>query len=308
MKNLFGALANSSRLRMVRILLRGPLNVSEISEVLGLSQSNVSHNLRKLLDAGVVARKGKGSWAYYRLCRENPVVDILLDAVAEGVRDIEEYERDTSQLKVCYDRRREEAREFFDRVAGELDEISYMMPDASNYIDAVISDFPVGGLILDAGCGRGDILLRLLRAGMSVIGVDQSQEMLTQAGRRLDADWGGNSFELRLGSAEHLPVADSSVDGVLAHMLLHHLSEPWDFFGEAARVCRDGCRCSVVELVSHEDFDLKRMQGDLWPGLDRGEVREWMGSAGFVDIHETAASDDRVFILSGVLRKGSENG
>lgn len=308
MKNLFGALANSSRLRMMRVLLRGPLNVSEISDVLGLSQSNVSHSLRKLLDANLVLRKGKGSWAYYSLNRQDPVAGMLVDMISAGVRDIENYDSDMAELRRCYDRRRKEAREFFDRVASELDEVSYLMPDPEGYIDAVLDRFERGSLILDAGCGGGEVLLRMLRAGLSVIGVDQSQEMLSQAGKKLGSDWGGNSVELRLGSAEHLPVADSSVDGVLAHMLLHHLSEPSEFFLEAARVCRAAGRCSVVELMPHEDSDLKRMQGDLWPGLDRGEVRDWMVSAGFVDIEEIAAGDGRVFVLSGLLSGRNGNG
>ncbi|MFO8184056.1 MAG: class I SAM-dependent methyltransferase, partial [Candidatus Aegiribacteria sp.] len=232
----------------------------------------------------------------------------LIDVISSGVRSIENYDNDMTELRVCYDNRRREAREFFDRVAAELDEVSYLMPDPGDYISAVFKRFEAGSTILDAGCGSGDMVLRLLRSGMSVIGVDQSQEMLSQAGKKIGSDWGGNSVELRLGSAEHLPVADSSVDGILAHMLLHHLSEPSEFFAEAARVCREAGRCTVVELVPHEDFDLKRMQGDLWPGLDRNEVRSWMDSAGFVDIEETAAGDERVFILSGLLRGRNGNG
>lgn len=304
MKNLFGALANSGRLRMIRILLRGPLNVSEISEILGLSQSNVSHNLRTLLDAGLVTRKGKGSWGYYRLNREDPITGILIDAISQGVKRIDNYDTDMTGLVVCYDQRRKKAREFFDRVAAELDEVSYLMPDPSGYIDAVIEGFDRGSKILDAGCGSGDIVVRLVQAGMCVVGVDQSQEMLSQAGKKIKAEWENKCVEFRLGSAEHLPLADSYVDGVLAHMLLHHLSEPSEFFSEAARVCRAGGRCTVVELEPHEDSDLKRMQGDLWPGLDRGEVRGWMESHGFNEIQELAAGDGRIFILSGLLGEG----
>jgi len=308
MKNLFGALANSSRLRMVRILLRGPLNVSEISDILGLSQSNVSHNLRRLLDSGLVTRKGKGIWAYYRLNREDPVVETLLTAVSQAAKQIENYDSDMTRLRLCYDKRRREAREFFDRVASELDEVSYLMPDPGGYINSVIDVFRRGSTVLDAGCGAGDIVLRMLQAGLRVIGVDQSQEMLSQAAKKIEAQWDSSNVELRLGSAEHLPVADSSVDGILAHMLIHHLSEPSEFFAEAARVCVSRGRCTVVELEPHEDFDLKRMQGDLWPGLDREEVLNWMRKAGFCEIEEIKAGDGRVYILSGISRGRNGDG
>lgn len=308
MKNLFGALANSSRLRMVRILLRGPLNVSEISTVLGLSQSNVSHSLRKLLDAGIVIRKGRGSWAYYGLNRQDSVIGIILDGISSNMKEIENYENDMSELRLCYDKRKAEAREFFDRVASELDEVSYLMPDTETYILEVIDMYPAGSTILDAGCGSGELVLKLARRGLSVIGVDQSREMLSKAGKKVASDWNGSNVELRLGSAEHLPLADSSVDGIMAHMILHHLSEPSMFFREASRVCRDNGRCSVIELMPHENSDLKRMQGDLWPGFDRDEVKEWMSFAGFSGIEETVMGDGRVFILSGVLDERNGNG
>ena len=301
MKNLFGALANSSRLRIVRILLRGPLNVSEITCVLRLSQSNVSHSLRKLLDAGIVVRKGRGSWAYYSLKRDDTVLAKILDGVSSGAKEIENYESDISQLKSCYDKRKSEAREFFDRKASRFDEVSYLMPDPEAYITNVVNMYPAGSTILDAGCGRGELVLKLARMGMSVIGVDQSPEMLAQARKRVASEGNGSNVDLRLGSAEHLPLDDSSVDGVIVHMLLHHLSEPSMFFREVARVCRDNGRCSVIELTPHEDSDLKRMQGDLWPGLDLNEVRVWMSFAGFGVIEEIVLDDGRVFILSGVL-------
>ena len=301
MKNLFGALANSSRLRMVRILLRGPLNVSEITCALGLSQSNVSHSLRKLLDAGIVIRKGRGSWAYYSLNRDSTVLAKILEGISAGMNEIENYETDMSELRRCYEKRKSEAREFFDRKASKFDEVSYLMPDPEAYITNVINMYPAGSTILDAGCGHGELVLRLARRGMSVIGVDQSQEMLSQAGKKVESDGNSGNVELRLGSAEQLPLDDSSVDGVIVHMLLHHLSEPSMFFREASRVCRDNGRCSVIELTPHDDSDLKRKQGDLWPGLDRNEVRVWMSFAGFSGIEESVSADGRVFILSGIL-------
>ncbi len=301
MENLFGALANSSRLRMIRILLRGPLNVSEITSVLGLSQSNVSHSLRKLFVAGIVIRQGRGSWAYYSLNRSDTVIVKILDSVSSGMKEIENYKTDMSQLRLCYDKRKSEAREFFDSKASELEKVSYLMPDPEAYIEDVIVMYPAASRILDAGCGRGELVLRLARRGMSVIGVDQSPEMLSQAERIVSSDGNSSLVDLRLGSAEQLPLDDSSVDGVIAHMLLHHLSEPSLFFKEASRVCRDNGRCSVIELTPHDDSDLKRMQGDLWPGFDRDEVRVWMSFAGFGGIEENVSDDGRVFILSGVL-------
>ncbi len=308
MKSIFSALANSSRLRIVRILLRGPLNVSEISNVLRLSQSNVSHNLRTLLNAGILLRKGRGSWVYYSLNRQDPVIKTLIESIASGAGNIENYDVDMSELTRCYAARRMESKQFFDRIATEWDHVSDLMPDPESYISDVLDMFPVNGLILDAGCGNGELVLRLARRGTSVIGVDQSQEMISEAGKKLFANCHNKNVELRLGTAEHLPVADSSVDGVIAHMLLHHLGEPSKFFTEAARVCVSGGRCAVIELLPHDNTDLKRTHGDLWPGLDLDEVREWMLNAGFKTGNKRITDDGRAFILHGNLEERNGDG
>lgn len=308
MKSIFSALANSSRLRIVRVLLRGPLNVSEISDVLRLSQSNVSHNLKNLLNAGIVLRKGRGSWVYYSLNRHDPVIGILIESISAGAGNIENYDIDMSELTRCYAARRMESKQFFDRIATEWDHVSDLMPDPESYISDVLDLFPVKALVLDAGCGNGELVLRLARRGTSVIGVDQSQEMISEAGKKLFAKCHNKNVELRLGTAEHLPVADSSVDGVIAHMLLHHLGEPSTFFAEAARVCVSGGRCAVIELLPHENTDLKRTHGDLWPGLDLGEVREWMLNAGFKTENERVTDDSRAFILYGNLEERDGDG
>ena len=44
--------------------------VCHLTAPLGLSQPTVSHHLRVLLDAGLVTREQRGSWAYYRVVPE----------------------------------------------------------------------------------------------------------------------------------------------------------------------------------------------------------------------------------------------
>jgi ArsR family transcriptional regulator len=69
---LFKALADPARVRIVNVLATGgdPVCVCELVEPLGLSQPTVSHHLKKLLDAGLVAREQRGKWAYFSLKRD----------------------------------------------------------------------------------------------------------------------------------------------------------------------------------------------------------------------------------------------
>lgn len=303
MESTFSALANENRLRIVLILLRGPLNVSEICRVLHLGQSNVSHHLRQLLAAGLVRRSSGGGWVFYSLDRSDPFRSSVIDSVAAGREEIESFHPDMEELARCYSSRRDESREFFDRVAPEWESRSTLMPPPSAYIENIVGALPPGGSVLDAGCGSGELLGILAGSGFDVIGVDQSREMLSEAGKRLAGMPSGTDVQLRLGSAEYLPVADSSVNGVIAHMVLHHLGEPSVFFKEAARVLSRGGTCITVELSPHDDSSLRRIHGDLWPGLEMGEVRGWMEEAGFRTEEAVELSSGRYYFLSGVLER-----
>jgi ArsR family transcriptional regulator, arsenate/arsenite/antimonite-responsive transcriptional repressor len=66
---LFKALADPHRVRIVNLLATSPepVCVCEFTRPLGLSQPTVSHHLKKLMDAGLLDREQRGTWAYYRL-------------------------------------------------------------------------------------------------------------------------------------------------------------------------------------------------------------------------------------------------
>jgi ArsR family transcriptional regulator len=71
------ALADPTRLRLVSLVAAHPGQeacVCDLTEPVGLSQPTVSHHLKVLVDAGILAREQRGRWAYYRL-----VPDTLTD-------------------------------------------------------------------------------------------------------------------------------------------------------------------------------------------------------------------------------------
>jgi ArsR family transcriptional regulator len=66
-------LADPARLRLLSLIQSQPGNeacVCNLTEPLGLSQPTVSHHLKVLLEAGLVEREQRGSWAYFRVVPE----------------------------------------------------------------------------------------------------------------------------------------------------------------------------------------------------------------------------------------------
>lgn len=94
---LFYGFSDTSRLSILEALREKPLNVSEIVERTGLSQSNVSNHLSCLRDCGLVVREQHGRFVNYELSDKRVeqllrLADDLLADVAKGVYECTRYD------------------------------------------------------------------------------------------------------------------------------------------------------------------------------------------------------------------------
>ena len=76
----FQALANEDRLRLLDALADGEKCGCELEIVLDAPQSTVATHLRRLRGAGIVKRRRKGKWSFYRIA--DSAVVLILDLVA----------------------------------------------------------------------------------------------------------------------------------------------------------------------------------------------------------------------------------
>jgi ArsR family transcriptional regulator, arsenate/arsenite/antimonite-responsive transcriptional repressor len=70
LERLFKALADRSRLQILNCLLQAggqPVCVCEFQPLLGIRQPTVSHHLKQLVEAGLLEREKRGTFAYYSL-------------------------------------------------------------------------------------------------------------------------------------------------------------------------------------------------------------------------------------------------
>ena len=111
----------------------------------------------------------------------------------------------------------------------------------------LVSRVPAGpeDTVLDLATGTGAVALELVRQkGCSVVGVDQSPEMLAEARRRIGTD----RVRLVEASAEELPFEDESFDGLTAAYLLRYLSDLPAGLRGLARVLRPGATASLLDF------------------------------------------------------------
>ena len=74
--NIFSAMADSNRAKILLLLIKEELCVCDLEEIIGISQSSISHHLRILKDYKIVKFRKKGKRVYYSLDDEH-IVKIL---------------------------------------------------------------------------------------------------------------------------------------------------------------------------------------------------------------------------------------
>jgi demethylmenaquinone methyltransferase / 2-methoxy-6-polyprenyl-1,4-benzoquinol methylase len=136
-----------------------------------------------------------------------------------------------------------------------------------------------GERLLDVATGTGMVAAELRRrADCSVVGIDQSPQMLAAARARFAA-LDGARVELIEGQAESLPFDDESFDGLTFTYLLRYVDDPSATVRELARVVRPGGRVASLEF-GVPPWAPARTAWRLYttiglPALGRLDSREW---------------------------------
>jgi ArsR family transcriptional regulator, arsenate/arsenite/antimonite-responsive transcriptional repressor len=100
LEQVFRALADRTRLRIVGVLAAGEVCVCEIHESLRLPQPTVSRHLAYLRHAGLVTGRKDKLWVHYSLAKaDDPVVQAVLDSASHWVHHAPTAERDTARLE-----------------------------------------------------------------------------------------------------------------------------------------------------------------------------------------------------------------
>jgi len=78
-KIFFGTLVSESRIKIINLLRKNKMNVSEIAKELGADQTAVSHDLRRLKECGFVTVDVDGKYRYYKINEEtiSPIMDLI---------------------------------------------------------------------------------------------------------------------------------------------------------------------------------------------------------------------------------------
>ena len=284
--DLFQALADPTRLRILALLRIMELSVGELALVLGQSQPRVSRHLKILADAGVVQRRKEGSWVFLTLAdpaRTQPMF-ALLDGWADEPTEAL-FAADAARLEAVRADRAEAASRYFSALAGVWDSIRSLHvaeSEVEQAIERALEEKELGRLV-DIGTGTGRMIELFGPRAAQAIGIDRSSEMLRLARVKLEA--AGIASSLRQGDMYALPLADGSADSVIIHQVLHYAHSPAAAIAEAARVLSSGGTLLVIDFAAHEREELRSSDAHIRLGFDDEVMASWFAAAGLAVDH-----------------------
>ncbi len=278
--DIFGALGDASRLRILALLRRMELSVGELAQVLGQSQPRVSRHVKILCDAGLAERRKEGSWVFVALGRPDVVGPIAaaLDGWSAGQPDHWAV-ADAARLAAVRADRAASAAAWFEAHAGEWDAIRSLHVAESEVeaaMAAVLGPAPLGTLI-DIGTGTGRMLELFGPRADAALGIDRSSEMLRLARAKLA---GAANTELRQADLYALPMTDGAADVAIIHNVLHFAQQPGAAIAEAARVLTGGGRLLIVDFAAHDREELRIQDAHVRLGFADEQVAGWAEAAG----------------------------
>lgn len=298
-------LADATRGRMLLVLERHELTVTELCAVLQLPQSTVSRHLKTLADASWVTSRRDGTSRYYTLALDERDAHTrrLWSLLREQIAGTPGADQDARRLKGVLGRRQSKSEEFFASAAGQWDRLRRDLFGGASALHALPALIESSWTVGDLGCGTGETSAALAPFVARTIAVDRSGEMLQTARRRLK-DVAG--VDIRRGELEALPIEDGELDAAIMLLVLHHVPDPGAVLAEAARTLKPRGRFVVCDMLPHDREEYRQQMGHVWLGFGEDQLRRLLGTAGFTDVRvvqlpvDPGARGPALFVASAV--------
>ena len=284
------ASADSLRLLVLRVLRKDSYGVSELCSIFDIRQPALSHHLKVLASAGLVAARREGNSSFYRRSElgQDPLLAGLQHSIFETVDQIELPPSVEQALAGLHRRREENSSNFFRLNADKFRQQQDLIASYEQYgeeVAKVLRDAPLKqrGTALEVGPGDGSFLLELAPRFDRVVALDNAPGMLEQA-RSKAAEAGLANIEFIHGDTRCAELDGLGVDCAVVNMVLHHTPNPGEVLQDvASRLTADGV-VLVTELCNHDQGWARENCGDLWLGFDPQDLGQWAADAGLTEI------------------------
>ena len=276
------------RIQILKVLQQNAYGVLELCQIFDIRQSAMSHHLKILSNAGLVASRREGTSIFYRRNPLNPDIDLqsvqkaLFQAIDKASVDSEVADR----LADIHLERANASVEFFNRNVSLFEENQDLIASWSDYGDTVESlldsSVEATNTALEIGPGYGQFLKKLSVAFDQVVALDNSAEMLEQCEQRSKKQ-GLTNIHFHHGDTFSAIDKGITSDFVSLNMVLHHNPTPGDIIKHCAELLNDNGVLLITDLCAHDQDWVKQSCGDLWLGFDPQEITDWAQRANLAE-------------------------
>jgi ubiquinone/menaquinone biosynthesis C-methylase UbiE/DNA-binding transcriptional ArsR family regulator len=288
--NLCKASADTLRLLVLRVLRKDSFGVSELCSIFNIRQPALSHHLKVLANAGLVAARREANSIFYRRSElgQHPDLEALQHSIFESVDTIDLPEDIQSRLTILHRRREENSNNFFRHNAHKFHQQQDLIANYGQYADVVaqvLADAPLERrhTVLEVGPGDGSFLLELASLFKRVVALDNAPGMLEQARKKIAAAKLDN-VDFILDDTRSQQLQGLRADCVVINMVLHHTPTPGDMLQDVAALLAPKGVVLVTELCNHDQGWARENCGDLWLGFDPQELAQWAQNAGLTEM------------------------
>jgi ArsR family transcriptional regulator len=274
------------RLNVLRALSNDSFGVLELAQIFAIGQSGMSHHLKVLAQAGLVATRREGNAIFYRraLAQGDQLGGALHAALLGEVDELQLPPEVQRRIAEVHGQRAAASRDFFARMAASFQAQQDLIAGLPQYRDSALAlldslDFSAAATALEIGPGDGGFLPELARRFAQVTALDNSPAMLELARLRCEQD-GLTNVDLQLADAlvDDYPASDCLV----LNMVLHHFAAPAEALKHLAQRIRPGGSLLITELCSHNQSWAREACGDLWLGFEQDDLARWAMAAGLL--------------------------
>ncbi|CAA0115868.1 Biofilm growth-associated repressor [Halioglobus japonicus] len=288
--NLCKASADTLRLLVLRVLRKDSFGVSELCAIFNIRQPALSHHLKVLASAGLVAARREANSIFYRRSElgQHPDLEALQHSIFEAVDAIDLPEDIQSRLEALHRQREENSSNFFRLNASKFHEQQDLIASYEQYADVVAQILAGAPLlnrdtVLEVGPGDGSFLLELASQFKRVVALDNAPGMLAQArDKAAAAELKNVDFILDDTRSEQLQGLQA--DCVVINMVLHHTPAPGEVLRDVAAYLAPNGVVLVTDLCNHDQGWARENCGDLWLGFDPQALAQWAEDAGLTEM------------------------
>ncbi|MCO7574080.1 MULTISPECIES: ArsR/SmtB family transcription factor [Pseudomonas] len=272
------------RLNVLRALSNDSFGVLELAQIFAIGQSGMSHHLKVLAQASLVATRREGNAIFYR--RALPHTELLGGklhaALLDEVDQVRLPQDVQKRIGLVHRQRAAASQDFFSRVADKFRAQQDLIAGLPQYRDSVLAlldklSFNPMATAIEVGPGDGGFLPDLARRFARVTALDNSPAMLELARQLCERETLAN---VSLQLADALDGVQLTADCVVLNMVLHHFAAPAEALKQMAQLLQPGGSLLVTDLCSHNQSWAKEACGDLWLGFEQDDLARWATAAG----------------------------